>query len=97
MPEMGDKEGEMPKDKFYVTGQVFGDDKNPEFTVAWGTTEKPQVLLNNVQIATPDDVSGLDRMIQVLQRARRAMLGTTTGVDLAVDSFLAENPATPPE
>jgi hypothetical protein len=90
MPEMGEKEGEMPKDKFYVTGQVFGDGKNPEFTVAWGTAESPQVLLNGVQLATPGDVSGLDRMIQVLQRARRAMLDTTTAEDMAMNSFLAD-------
>lgn|SRR5687768_12696930 len=91
MPEMGEKEGEMPKETFYTLDPepVLG------LTVRWApaTEVNPgQVLINDALIANSGDASGLDRLIQSLKRARRAMRGTTTAADMAVDSFLGQHP-----
>lgn len=71
----------MPKEKFYLSGQIDGDGNPPDFTVSWGTDhegdsttlitgpdEKPYI------IAKPNDTVGLTRLIRALTRARTHMI-----------------------
>lgn len=61
----------MPAEKFYYTGQVENDDRGPDLTVAWGDGS---VYINGTEIATAQDVSGLNRLIRSLRRARDHVL-----------------------
>ena len=71
----------MPKEKFYLSGQLEGDGNPPDFAVSWGTDhegdsttlisgpdEKPYI------IAKPNDTAGLSRLIKALTRARTHMV-----------------------
>lgn len=71
----------MPKEKFYLSGQIEGDGNPPDFAVSWGTDhegdsttlisgpdEKPYI------IAKPNDTAGLSRLIKALTRARTHMV-----------------------
>lgn len=66
-----DKEGEMPKEKFYFSGQVENDGRAPDITVSWGEAPQPQVLING----NAADRSGLNRLIRALRRARDQAYG----------------------
>lgn len=61
----------MPSEKFYYTGQVENDGRGPDLVVAWGGSE---VYINGQSIATAQDVSGLNRLIRSLRRARDHVL-----------------------
>lgn len=70
MPVMGEKEGEMPREKFWQPDNAGNE--QPDLTIRWA----PEVLFVQGDIlVTRDDTSGLDRMIQSLKRARRALHG----------------------
>lgn len=62
----------MPAEKFYVSGQVEEDGQAPDLVVQWGADPR-QVVINGKVHATPDDCSGLNRLIATLRRARDAM------------------------
>lgn len=84
----------MPREKFWQPDHA--ENEQPDLTIRWA----PEVLFVQGDIlVTRDDTSGLDRMIQSLKRARRALLGasastehvhtytaTTQGLDLVVES-----------
>lgn len=61
----------MPKERFYFSGQVEDDGREPDLIVAWGETPTPQVLING----HPVDRSGLNRLIRALRRARDGVFG----------------------
>lgn len=68
----------MPAEKFYYTGQVEGDGRNPDLVVSWGSSHReydgitiPALIINGEVAGTADDMSGIDRLIRALKRARR--------------------------
>lgn len=73
----------MPSEKFYASTAVEGDDTAPVLDVAWGrpgqvepsdaglTPAEPGVYLNGEQF----DRRGINRLINVLRRARDRMYG----------------------
>jgi len=89
MPETGDKEGEMPKDRFFFhdADEDASSPYIPDLEIQWGDNPT-QVLVNGEVLATPDRVDGLDALIATLKRARRAMLGKTTLEDRAMDEYV---------
>lgn len=60
----------MPAEKFYPATAVENDGSEPTLTVGWGG-DTPAVTLNGVE----SDRSGINRLIDVLVRARNATFG----------------------
>lgn len=81
----------MPAEKFYYTGQVEGDGRGPDLVVSWGSSWReymdgrytPALLINGDVVGTADDMSGIDRLITTLKRARRAVRATGSLTDPA--------------
>lgn len=69
----------MPAEKFYYTGQIEGDGRKPDLVVSWGSSHRqyadgttvPALIINGEAAGTADDMSGIDRLIRSLKRARR--------------------------
>lgn len=69
----------MPAEKFYTSGQVEGDGREPDLTVEWGVCDSPKHVGNNCHGAVihgamavkPNDLSGLNRLIATLRRVKR--------------------------
>ncbi len=68
MPATGEKEGEMPREKFWQPDNAGNED--PDLTIRWA----PEVLFirGDILVTREDDPRDLDRLIQSLKRARRA-------------------------
>jgi hypothetical protein len=70
----------MPAEKFWrLFDREPGGD--PDLTVEWGKCDAPShrwdnchgMAIHGALVVRPDDLSGLDRLIATLRRARRAM------------------------
>lgn len=59
----------MPKENIYISGQVEGDGRDPDISIAWWQDEQPTVTINGHKV----DSSVLDRLIRVLRRARKTL------------------------
>jgi hypothetical protein len=83
----------MPKEKFWRSfDRAPGGD--PDLIVEWGACKIPKhegdnchalVIHGGGLMFRSDDLSGLDRLIRVLKRARRSLRGTQTEGDIAID------------
>lgn len=84
----------MPKEDFYDWNT--GERKVLEVRWAGPTDVSPGIVCIHSasegfeQIANTGDITGLNRLIRSLKRARRALLSESTTADLAVDSYLKE-------
>lgn len=59
----------MPKENIYISGQVEGDGRDPDISIAWWRDEQPTVTINGHEV----DSSVLDRLIRALRRARKTL------------------------
>ena len=63
----------MPKENFYDSSRVDGDEFDPDLVVSWGEF-MPGVTINGIEY----DRSGLNRLIRALKRARKQTFGEDT-------------------
>jgi len=94
----------MPAEKFYTSGQVEVDGREPDFTVEWGACDSPKhvgdnchgAVIHGRMLVNPNDLSGLDRLIATLRRVKRRIEGDHRSP--CVDGSVCGEPAhCPPE
>jgi hypothetical protein len=69
MPATGEKEGEMPREKFWQTDHA--DRQEPDLTVRWA--HEVLFVQGDILITSDEEPEDLDRLIRSLKRARRAL------------------------
>lgn len=85
----------MPAEKFYLRGQIQGDEQPPDITITWGTDHdggsSALIVIDGekkLPLATPDNIVGMSRLIQALSRARTHMVQNKQSGRIELPDFL---------